>query len=128
MSLSKKLKLLSQSQSNKCHTTSSWLEKDSKFQSASVQVFDFRTSQDPENVVNNNRAVVSSSSPNFHVANVPNQHAFMPFNDKNSDVDKVTNVPDVIKSCARSPGTIDNNTNNVDSKGQKFKRSHKFQR
>ena len=93
MSLSKKLKLLSQSQSNKCHSTSSWLEKDYKFQSASAQVFNFRTSQDPEDVVNN-RAVVSSSSPNFHVANVPNQQSFMPFNDKHSDVDKVnsTNV------------------------------------
>ena len=32
-----------------------------------------------------------------------------------------------MKSCARSPGTIDINTNNVDSKGQKFKRSHRFQ-
>ena len=58
MSLSKKLKLLSQSQSNKCHTTSSWLEKDYKFQSASAQVLDFRTSQDPEDIVNNNRVVV----------------------------------------------------------------------
>ena len=80
MSLSKKLKLLCQSQSNNC--------------------------QDPDDVLKNNKAVVSSSSPNFHA--FLNQQSFMlPFSGvKNSDIVrrvKSTSVPDVIKSCARSP-------------------------
>ena len=91
MSLSKKLKLLCQSQSNNC--------------------------QDPDDVLKNNKAVVSSSSPNFHP--FLNQQSFMlPFSGvKNSDIVrrvKSTSVPDVIKSCARSPpATNDNNTNNA---------------
>ena len=91
MSLSKKLKLLCQSQSNNC--------------------------QDPDDVLKNNKAVVSSSSPNFHA--FLNQQSFMlPFSGvKNSDIVrrvKSTSVPDVIKSCARSPpATNDNNTNNA---------------